>query len=122
MGVGLGLTFDLLEGGLEQVALFLAAPVLERPGIEKGDHNGEAGEAKADHPVNNEGHIPQSPLHHRLPADQHCHCGQQNDSAEPAAAGSSVKSHARKVAQEEGGREGEWNDGRLEDWNDGMME
>ena len=57
-----GLGFDFLQGGLEQVTLFLADPALERPGIQERDQDGQAGKAKADQPVSDKRQIPQPPL------------------------------------------------------------
>ena len=60
--LGFGFGFDLLEGGLEELTLFLAGLTLQRSGIQKRDQDGQAGEANANQPVADERQVSQPAL------------------------------------------------------------
>ena len=102
--------------------LFLTDPALERPDVEKRDQNGQTRKGETNQPVEDERQICQLPFQDRLAANQHPQCSQQNQGAEPSAAGGSVKSHSRTVAWnriweiEETQR---WRCGVMECWSDG---
>jgi len=94
---GLGLNF--LQRPFNQLALFLANALLERPKIQKcGDHR-QAGKSDAYQPIDHEPKITKAAPEHRLAAQQHSQSAQQRQSAKPAPPRSAIESHAVKLTQ-----------------------